>query len=257
LKKLFKFAFLLAATTAFEYQVQAENVFYVDPISGSAQGDGSSTNPWKTLQDVFEMGLIESREPASLPYVAGGSFVIKNPGAPVKARDTKKLRSGFHGDILGRGYFNSDYVTIEADEGQTPTLQRFHLQGGRKWKLNGLSLSPEYAGVSSTASIVDLESHNWHGPVSHVTIENSTIFSTNDSANWSAADWNGKAGDGIEVNGSDIVIRNNRIKNVHFGVKTSGNDILAEANVIENYSGDGMRGGGDRVTFQYHTIKWS
>ncbi|MBW1809675.1 MAG: hypothetical protein JRJ87_15880 [Deltaproteobacteria bacterium] len=35
--------------------------FYVDPENGSPGGDGSAGNPWRTIQEVVEANLIESR----------------------------------------------------------------------------------------------------------------------------------------------------------------------------------------------------
>ncbi|NJO91661.1 MAG: hypothetical protein HC831_23880 [Chloroflexia bacterium] len=32
--------------------------FYIDPVNGSADGDGSDQKPWRTLQEVIENGLI-------------------------------------------------------------------------------------------------------------------------------------------------------------------------------------------------------
>ena len=236
-------------------QVVAESIFYVDPVNGSAAGDGSSANPWKTLEEVFGNNLIESQKAAVYPY--NGTLQTRNPGAPIKAGDTIKLRSGYHGDIFENGYFNSDTITIEAEAGHTPQLQGFTMRGAENWALRGLTVSPELAGVVDTGSIVKFETHNWHGPVSNMSIEDSTIYSTADSSGWTAADWTSKAAHGIQANGSHFQIRNNTITNVNFGILTGGDDILAESNTIQNFAGDGMRGGGDRVTYQYNTIKGS
>ncbi|MEE9312609.1 MAG: right-handed parallel beta-helix repeat-containing protein [Planctomycetota bacterium] len=234
-------------------QVVAAGTFYVDPISGSAAGDGSAANPWKTLEEVFGDNLIESQKPAVYPY--NGTLQSRNLGAPIKAGDTIKLRSGYHGKIFESGYFNSEIITIEADAGHTPELHGFTMRGAENWALRGLTVSPELAGVIDTGSIVKFETHNWHGPASNMSIEDSTIYSTADSSAWTAADWTSKAAHGIQVNGSNFQIRNNTITNVNFGILTGGDDILAESNTIRNFAGDGMRGGGDRVTYQYNTIK--
>ena len=34
------------------------NDFYVDPVDASDAGDGSAANPWRSLQTVFDDGLI-------------------------------------------------------------------------------------------------------------------------------------------------------------------------------------------------------
>ncbi len=62
--------------------------FYVDPINGPRAGNGSIDAPWRSIQAVFDAGLVESRKWAQLPYAEGAELVTKNAGAPVKAGDT-------------------------------------------------------------------------------------------------------------------------------------------------------------------------
>ena len=42
--------------------------FYVDPQEGVSTNDGSASRPWKSLQQVLNDGLVESREWDALPY---------------------------------------------------------------------------------------------------------------------------------------------------------------------------------------------
>ncbi len=246
---------LLAICWQISLQGNAANTFFVDPIRGSMAGDGSEANPWSTLQGVFESNLIESQKPKVYPY--NGTLQPRNPGAPIQPGDTIKLRDGFHGSFFAKGYFNQETITIEAAEGHTPTLEGFRIRGGMNWAFRGLTVSPELGGSVNTGSIIHFESHGWHGPASNISLENSTIYSAKDSSGWSANDWVTQAGTGIKMKGSHFVIRNNKIKNVDFGINSSGDDIIASANSIENFSGDGIRAGGDRVTFENNSIRWS
>src|SRR5690606_17375264 len=43
----------------FEEPEVTGNSFYIDPVNGSQDGDGSEANPWKTLQQVIEDKLIQ------------------------------------------------------------------------------------------------------------------------------------------------------------------------------------------------------
>ena len=74
--------------------------FYIDPVDGSDSGDGSATNPWHSLQAVFDANLIETQDWPSYPYTDGMQLVTVNAGAPVHAGDTLWLRSGYHGDLV-------------------------------------------------------------------------------------------------------------------------------------------------------------
>src|SRR5688572_13590150 len=96
--------------------------FFVDPVSGSNAGDGSSANPWRTLQAVVAANLIETRNWQSLPYQPGLSLVTVNPGAPVKAEDTLWLRSGYHGQVVIQGAYNASAITVAAQPGHVPQI---------------------------------------------------------------------------------------------------------------------------------------
>ncbi len=90
-------------------------VFYVDPEKGDMAGDGSAGHPWKTVQELFERKLIQTRD---------GAGRLRNPDAPVRAGDMILLRSGYHGEINCRRAYNDDYITIAAEKEHTPMLRR-------------------------------------------------------------------------------------------------------------------------------------
>jgi hypothetical protein len=94
--------------------------FYVDPVSGNdTTGNGSSGNPWRTLQTVIDT-KVETRDWNALPYGPSSVLVVVNPGAPVKAGDTVRLRTGYHGAILIQGAYNALPITIAPQAGHAP-----------------------------------------------------------------------------------------------------------------------------------------
>jgi hypothetical protein len=235
---------------------QTGSVYYVDPATGNIGNSGSAASPWNTLQAVIENNKIESQQPASLPYQSGRALVVKNAGAPVKAGDTIILLPGHHGDILITRYFNAGYINVIAEPGAT--VSRLHVQAGSKWRFKGLTVRPN-AGYSAGYSLVFLESHDWSGPVYNITIDDFTIYSVTDSSTaWSTTDptdWNTLSCDGIVADGDTMTIRRNSLKNVDFGISLSGNYGLVSGNTIENFAGDGMRGLGNDLFFEYNTVK--
>ncbi len=56
--------------------------FYVDPVNGSPTGDGSASRPWRTIQEVFDAGRVESQQWDKLPYTPQSKLVVRNAGAP-------------------------------------------------------------------------------------------------------------------------------------------------------------------------------
>ncbi len=231
------------------------NIFYVDPAAGSMDNDGSSDHPWRTLQEVIDTGLIETREYKDHPYHEGGELVIKNAGAPVKAGDTIMLRNGFHGKFELTDFFNENYITVMAQKGHQPRVSLIHLRSASRWKISGLVVSPEFEAEYETHTLVWLETHNWHGPVENITVDSCTAYSVQDTSDWTMDDWNNLSCNGVVAGGRNITIRGNYFKNVNFGITVSGNFALVKGNTVENFAGDGMRGIGNDMFFEYNTVK--
>ncbi len=229
--------------------------FYVDPENGDMAGDGSASAPWRTLQEVWEAGLIETRTWDELPYEDGRTLVAKNPGAPVQPGDTILLRTGYHGAVEITGAYNVEVVTVEADSGHTPRLGRLQMRSAAGWTFRGLSISAEHAPTFETGTLVSIEDHNWSGPTSDVFLEDCEIYSVDDVSGWSQQDWNDLPSNGIRISGDEVTVRNNLVRNVDFGISVTGEHGVVEYNTVDGFAGDGLRGLGDYGVFQYNTVK--
>jgi parallel beta-helix repeat protein len=231
------------------------NTFYLDPVNGRNDNAGTIASPWSSLQSVVEDNMIETRAYTGLPYDGTNALAVKNPGAPVKAGDTLVLLDGYHGEFYLRGAYNEHPITIEAAVGYRPTLSRIFLSAGANWHFKGLVVSPSEAPIYSANTLVTVESHSWHGPSSHVVIDNCELYSVPESSAWSLADWNTLACNAIQVSGDCMTIRDNTSRNVDFGISVSGNSALVSGNLVENFAGDGMRGLGNDMVFEYNVVK--
>jgi hypothetical protein len=243
----------LGATACASFAHAAD--FYVDPQSGSTSGNGSAAQPWRTLQEVLEANLVETRNWDQLPYDSSSQLVVKNAGAPIEAGDTIWLRSGYHGEVVIVSAYNASTITIAAESGHTPRLKSLNVRSASNWTIRGLSISPEHAPSYDPAQMVFIESHGYSGPSHDVVVEGCELYSVDDASGWSSDDWNSLSCNAIRVTGDDCTIRGNTIRNVNFGISVSGEGALVERNVVDGFAGDGMRGIGDYGTYQYNTIK--
>ena len=229
--------------------------FYVDAENGSPSGDGSSDNPWQSIQEVIDSGLIRSQTWESLPYEEGKQLVVVNPDAPVKAGDTIYLRDGYYGDLFIQSLYNEGDITIAAEPGHEPHLRTIHVQGGAHWVFRGLTVSTSFEEPLDKSTLVFLENHGFRGPVHHILVQDCTLMTVADSSGWSAQDWNDYASNGVRADGDDITIKGCHLLNVNFGISFTGERSVAEENVIENFSGDGMRGLGNYERFEHNVVK--
>ncbi len=248
------FCFPLALMLFSGFSINAAD-YHVDPKNGDASNDGGAESPWKSLQEVIDGGLVESRNWESLPYEEGKRLAAKNAGAKVKAGDTIWLRDGYYGDLFIEGFYNSGSITIAALEGHEPRFRTVRVRSSSNWTLKGLRVSPEFGEGKKPRNLIELESHGFKGPVHDITVEGCVIRSAEDTSDWSAEDWNRRSCSGIDVDGTRMTVRGNYLKNVNFGISVSASHSLVEGNVVENFAGDGLRGLGDRSVFQYNTVK--
>ena len=198
---------------------------HVDPEWQGSESDGSSARPWRSLSEVFEH--------ETLP-----------PG------DTVHLRTGYYGTLKINNRQNKGTVTITAVDGHVPRFAAIYLAASSHWHLRGLSISPSHGDVEIHKSAVTIQSNS-----QDITLEDATVMSVPDISAWTAADWNQRAINGIAAGGTRIVLRGNRIRNVNHAIIMSGTRSVVENNLIENFSGDGIRGLGDHTAYRGNTIK--
>jgi len=228
--------------------------FYIDPVHGSNSGDGSSLKPWATVADVFNANLIESQEGASYPYKEGNALKVKNSGAPVKAGDTLILLSGYHGELSILRYYNRDYITIMSKTGATPVVKNIVVSAGGKWRIQGLTVTPQSVNPYKKTVLVTIESHNFSGPSRDIEVSDCKLYSVQDASAWGIGDWDTLSCNGFNVSAKKATIRGNYLKNVNFGISVTADSCLVTKNTIENFAGDGLRGLGNYDTFSHNVV---
>ncbi len=221
-RKLYLVAVLIIATG----YLAATN-YYVDPMNGSIADDGSKEDPWRTLAEVF------------------------SEGKTFEAGDTIFLLSGHHGTVTVKG-INDGYVTILPLEGHHPTCKRVTFSNAKKWRFQEITISPETAPTYERSTILTITNS-----ASEIIVDSCFIYSVLDNTPWAAGDWVSNACSGANISGDNNVLMNSHFLNVDHGiiVESGGEDNLIANNVIENFSGDGMRGIGNYNTFEYNTVK--
>lgn len=230
------------------------NTFYIDPINGSNSGTGTVSSPWKTLEEVINANLIESKSFVTPYDPTNPQLIVKNPGAPIQAGDTLMLYSGLHGNIDIVNYINDQNIYLINAPGNTPVVKKLHIQAGKNWVFQGIDISSEPYGVYLNDKLVFLETHDWQGPVSNITIKNCNLYST-ETAWTDATDWVTKASDGIYIKADSINIINNNLLNIRFGIQMVGDNIFTSGNNIINFSGDGIRLVGSNNIVEKNIIK--
>jgi hypothetical protein len=199
--------------------------YYLDPISGSTSNPGTFNSPWTSLEEVAGAGKT---------FVAGDELI---------------LLTGYHGSPLIRGY-NDGHVIVRPSPGADVRLGKLLVTSASYWRIRGLKISPSFAPTFVRQTMVDT-----YGSASQIVIEDCEIMTVADSSAWTATDWDQTACNGILARGPFVTVRNNHFLNVNFAISITGVSNLVSGNVVENFSGDGLRGLGDYGVYEKNTIE--
>ena len=201
------------------------HIYYIDPVRGSMNGNGSQTRPWSTLQAVLEAGLVNGQDTAS---------------GVVHAGDLIYLFTGNHGSItidpwVGVKTLNTDFITIQAAPGNKPIINDLYMYVASKWVFRGLTIQAPL-NSSGGGFLVNI---NY---VDNVLFDCNTIYSVPNAVNWTPLDWAASSAFfGILVDTStNVTISRNSISNVENGAYIGGNGILFTQNTIDYFANDGL-----------------
>lgn len=191
------------------------------------------------------------------PNGSGYTCSTSHPCSLLAALDTASsgdeifLASGFYGDLIINGRRNSSNIVIAAGIGQSPGFRRVVVRNSSRWVIRGLTISPELSAPYIADYLINIYSDS-----DNIIVEDNDLFFTQDSSNWSAADWTSiPARYAIFAAGPNAIIRNNRLSNVYFGLVLGGDNSLIEHNTIDHIAGDGMVGSANNLTIRYNVIK--
>ncbi len=221
------------------------SVFYVDPNNGSIENPGSPDLPWKTLEEVINNKLVETKD---------NKGNLLNAGAPVKSGDTIILRSGYHGLIKITNAFNDQLITVKGEDGSSPQLGYLELRSAKNWRFEQVIISPSHSSSAvNKATIAILGDSNYWGNSSNLELVDSHIYTAEDTQNWSKDNWVKQAKIGIIVGRYTLntLIKNNYIRNVSNGVIVLSEGADIEGNVVSHFADDGIKvnANGTRVTY--------
>ena len=182
---------------------------------------------------------VEAAEGKAQALIDSGSLV---------GGDRLILGPGPHGKIVISGFKFDRPVIITSEDGAPPEVDQLVIENSAGWRIEGLTIIPRTAGKLSDA-LVKIHSGR------HIHLDHLIVASAQDSNAWTAEKWRNTARKGITLSGQDISITNSIIRNVRHGISSSADRVRIEKNIIELFSGDGIRGLGNNSDYIGNTIK--
>lgn len=237
-------------------------VLHVDPLRGSASGDGSRERPWRDLNQLVDDGLLgESERHVGLVDRLAARLLARPPGvklrerpkAIVRAGDTLSLASGSYGDVDLSGLVNSGFVTIMAASGARPHFTSLNLAQASHFIVKGISVSAP----SAPARAGHLVTTYRPGPIraDNIVLDALDVRSTLPIRTADPADFASQAPGGVILEGDCLTLRRSRVHDVSSGVAiVRGRQVLIAENHIFDMSVDGIQFSGWGIAIRANLI---
>ena len=243
------------------------HTFYIDPVNGSASGDGSSAKPWHTLAEVLDPAnkLVSTQGHAGTAYNKGTDTALHpvNPNGPIKAGDVLLLKSGDHGAIAFQNMYNSDFITVAAAPGAVPVIDKLAVVSSGKWLFQGLT----FRGMASTETgattasmpggyLVITGFGDWEGATSDIAFDANTFETAASTSGWTDADWLNKPYSALLRTASSCTsATGNHFLNGSNMIAVTSEKVLIQGNTIEKFSNDGIDIAASNLLIKGNTIQ--
>lgn len=223
--------------------------------SGSREGEGSATQPGSTSPTAPTTGgQAPAPTPAPAPVAPGGSAPAAVTGktwpsvgnllasGQVKGGDRIFLLDGYHGPISIKGYRFSSPVVIAPMSGAVAHADSITVRDSSNIVFQGLKVWATSANAGTGALIRS------YPDTSNLAFVDLDVRAVSDSGNylqWTQSEWLANQRNGLYIDGNSMTIARNRVTGIYHGIQSLADNALVEDNIVDGFSGDGMRANGD------------
>lgn len=183
---------------------------------------------------------------ASAPVPAGAQIwknfdTLMNSGK-VTGGDRIFLLSGYHGQLLVRDQKYTSKVVIAPAAGAVAHADNILVMNSTNVQIQGLKVWPRSSNAGTSALV---RSYSSTSNIAFTDLDVRSTSTAGNYASWSKTDWNNYLRTAFQVDGSGATVARNRVTGVFNGIIMLGKKALLEENIIDGFSGDGMRALGD------------
>lgn len=187
----------------------------------------SQTNTWPSLNTLVQAGILK-----------GGDKIY--------------LMAGYHGSISIKNLRLSPAITLAQVPGQVAHVDGIQITSSANITIRDLKVWPNTSsGAASYMIRTDASSND-------ITFANLDIRARADGANylqWQATTWNTYKHSAMLLQGTRMSAIGNRLTGINHGIFASGPNGRIEGNIIDGFSGDGLRALGDNSVVRGNRVQ--
>ena len=236
--------------------------FYVDPVRGAKDNDGSEAKPWRTLAEVLDPNnhLVATRTYGRRTLDGALPTVPINPNGPIRPGDTIVLMSGDHGTVDVSKYVNQNFISVVAGPGQTPLVRSLRLVSSSHWLFRGIKFQGQRPEKDFYGPMVGVGMNDYFGPADNIVFTDDFFSTADQTEGWSPGDWVNKPyKTGFLTYARCTTLIGNHFFNLRdaIGIAPSAEDSLVQGNLIEDFGNDGIDTTASNVVIRGNHIRSS
>ncbi|MGB3279332.1 MAG: right-handed parallel beta-helix repeat-containing protein, partial [Pseudorhodobacter sp.] len=217
-----------------------------EPVVSTVNDDEETASPSPTPTPTSSPTPTTS---GSTTYASLADLV--NSGVLVPG-DRVFLKGGRHGLLRVNGMNFTAPVTISGAPGEVAQVEGIEVAYSSNVIIQDLKV------WRSDPSVTTMTMVRGYSNASDITFTNLDIRAAADSPDylsWNFAKWDSNKRNGVSIEGPRMSVIGNRVTGVYFGISASGPYALIENNIIDGFSGDGMRALGDNSIIRGNKVQ--
>ncbi len=208
---------------------------------GTTAGSGPLTAPSSTTGAAMPPGA-----------QAWANFDALMKSGKVTGGDRIFLLGGYHGQLLVRDKKFTSTVTVAPAAGAVAHADSILVMNSSNVHIQGLKVWPRTSGTSSQALV---RSYTNTSNIAFTDLDVRSIATAGNYASWTMADWTNNQRSAILIDGANATAARNRVTGIFHGVHGAGPNALIEDNIVDGFSGDGLRALGDGTVVRRNKVQ--
>lgn len=162
------------------------------------------------------------------------------------------LMDGYHGPLTIRDQNFSSPVVIAPVTGSVAHADSILISNSRNVYVQGLKVWARSTNAGNGALV---RSYSDTSDIAFTDLDIRAVATSGNYAQWTLTDWTNNQRDGILADGNGITVARNRVTGIYHGVQSAGSNALVEENIVDGFSGDGMRALGDNSIVRRNKVQ--
>lgn len=219
------------------------------PTTGTTTGTttGSTTSPTTPTT-----APTAPTSPTNTSGVTYQSFNILMQSGKVAGGDRIFLMDGYHGPLTIRDQNFSAPVVIAPAAGSVAHADSILISNSRNIYVQGLKV---WARSSSAGSGALVRSYSNTSDIAFTDLDVRAVATSGNYMQWTMTDWTNNQRIGFQVDGNRTTIARNRVTGIYHGIFSLAPNALVEENIVDGFSGDGMRALGDNSIVRRNKVQ--